>query len=409
MVQWTCFAGRRMIRAIRMRGKMRKRFWGVTAVSASLLILAAGSWFRPEAAHPDAPLPALAVVEGEGISAALLPPQPGLTALPMRITGRAAAGREGAVLQEWPGFHASARFEGREVWVRFADGINRWRVVLDGGRSARIEIAPPESQDLHLQGLGPGPHEIRVEKLSESHRPASFGGIFVQRAAAAPLPAPQPAPRLIEFIGDSDTVGFANGASRRDCSEAEVFAQTDTSRSFGPQLAQKLGADYRIIARSGIGLVRNYGGATPEATMRDLYALALPGEPEAARLPQPVADIIVTGLGSNDFGSTLTPAEPWADMAALGRDFGPALTEFLRARARENPGALQVLLAFGEYGAPLVDAYRQTLRSLQADGTRAVLVVLPRLERTACFWHPSAADHALVADSLAAAIRAAGL
>jgi phospholipase/lecithinase/hemolysin len=36
-----------------------------------------------------------------------------------------------------------------------------------------------------------------------------------------------------------------------------------------------------------------------------------------------------------------------------------------------------------------------------------VLVVLPRLDRHACFWHPTAADHALIARQIVTAILAA--
>ena len=388
---------------------MRKWLWSVAAVGAALLL--AAMWTPPRAGNsmpPLAPLLAVAGENGQRPEVRLTQPLPGLNEAPMQIGGRAAAGRDGGLRQEWPGFHVTARFDGSEVRVRFDDGINRWRVLLDGGRSGRIELALPERQDLLISGLAPGPHEIRVEKTSESFMPASFGGIFVGKSRATALPAP-PAPRpLIEFIGDSDTVGLANGATTRECSEAESFAATDTSRAFGPQLAAELGMDYRMIARSGIGLLRKYGGAAPETTMRLRYAMALPGDPTAARLPQPPADIVVTGLGSNDFGSDLQPGERWSDMSALSRDFAPALIEFLRARARENPGALQVLLAFGEYGAPLVTPYKAAQAALQADGIEATLVVLPDLERTACFWHPSAADHALIARSIISAIRASG-
>lgn len=388
---------------------MRKWLWSVAAVGAGLVLAAV--WTPPRAGHSVPPMPPLLVVAGDNgqrPEVRLTPPQPGLSAVPMQVGGRAAAGRDGGLRQEWPGFHVTARFDGSEVRVRFDDGINRWRVLLDGGQNGRIELAMPETQDLLISGLAPGAHEIRVEKISESFMPARFGGIFVDRSRATALPAP-PAPHpLIEFIGDSDTVGLANGATTRECSEAESFAATDTSRAFGPQLAAELGMDYRMIARSGIGLLRNYAGATPETTMRDRYALALPGDPAAARLPQPPADIVVTGLGSNDFGSDLQPGEPWADVPALSRDFAPALTDFLRARARENPGALQVLLAFGEYGAPLVAPYEAAQAALQAEGIDATLVVLPDLERSACYWHPSAADHMLIARSLVTAIRASG-
>lgn len=387
---------------------MRKRLFGLAATAATVLFTMI--WFWPKPERPQLPVPPVEVhaqPDGAKLAATLVAPLQGLTELPLLVTGRAAAGGKGALLQEWPGFHATARFRGDAVRVRFQDSANRWRITLDGGRLGQIELARPGSQDLEIRGLPPGVHEIRVEKISESSMPSSFGGIFADAGGEA-LPAPAPFARLIEFIGDSDTVGFGNSSKIRECSEEEVFAATDTSRSFGPQVAARLGTDYRIIARSGIGLLRNYGGAKPEATMTSRYAMALPSEPTASRLPQPVADIVVTGLGSNDFGSDLAPEEIWQDQQALSRDFAPRLIGFLRDRVRENPNALQVLLAFGEYGDPLVDPYRQAEAALRQDGTRVGLVILPKLERNACFWHPSASDHALIADRIIAVIEGLG-
>ncbi len=380
------------------------------AALAAVLVLFLILWFRPTPARPAVPIPPVSVVNGNAaltLSAALVAPQDGLLPLALLVNGRATGGSKGALKQEWPGFRASARFSGSAVWVRFQDGANRWRITLDRGRTGHVDLSRPGVQDLHIRGLRPGEHLIEVEKISESSMPASFGGILIDGAAEA-LPAPQAAARLIEFIGDSDTVGFANGAETRDCTEEEVFSATDTSRSFGPQVAAALGADYRIIARSGIGLVRNYGGAKPEAVMKLRYGVTLPSNPRATGLPQRPADIVVTGLGSNDFGSDFAPDEPWSDQQALSRDFEPALIGFLRDRVRENPAALQVLLAFGEYGDPLVKPYEAAEAALRADGARVVLVTLPELERSACFWHPSAQDHAMIAERLTQAITGAG-
>jgi len=80
------------------------------------------------------------------------------------------------------------------------------------------------------------------------------------------------------------------------------------------------------------------------------------------------------------------------------------LIAFLRDRVRENPGAIQVLLAFGEYGKPLLVPYQQAEAALKADGQQAVLITLPKLDRSACFWHPSAGDHDLIASWLTTAI-----
>lgn len=342
------------------------------------------------------------------IEAKLVPVEEGtnLIPLPVRVSGRMERQREaGGIRHEWPGLYAEARFRGRSVTVRFDDSINRFRITLDGGRGGLVETARPGSADLRLSGLAPGEHVIRAEKISESFAPAVFGGFFIGKEYDA-LPTPAGPSRLIEFIGDSDTVGYGGTAERRTCTAEQVFATTDSSRSFGPRVAAHFGADYRMIARSGIGLVRNSGGARAQ-TMPDQYPRALPNDGASVSTTEPTPDIVVVGLGSNDFGSPLQSGEPWRDRQALRQDFQTALIAFLRARHASHPAALVVLLAFGEYGEDLVGAHRAAEEALKLEGARVVLIVLPKLDRRGCHWHPSPRDHALIADKLTAAISAA--
>jgi hypothetical protein len=127
---------------------------------------------------------------------------------------------------------------------------------------------------------------------------------------------------------------------------------------------------------------------------------------EASRTRRPesrAADIVVVGLGSNDFGK-LREGEEWADEEALRADFEAALLGFMRGLREDNRSVLLILLAFGEYGEALMGAHRAAFEALRADGARVQLVILPELERDACDWHPSLADHAMIADRLIAAI-----
>ena len=118
------------------------------------------------------------------------------------------------------------------------------------------------------------------------------------------------------------------------------------------------------------------------------------------------ADILVIGLGSNDFGSDFAAGEPWSDKAALSAAFGPALARFAKARMDENAGARLVLLAFGEYGPDLTQAYQTASDMLRAGGIASDLVVLDKPQRNACAWHPSAADHTRIAQVLISVLKA---
>lgn len=319
---------------------------------------------------------------------------------PLRLEGGAQG--PGAIEHHWPGFYAEARFHGNAVSARFDDDINRMRIVVDDGAAAIIEISRIGRQDLTISGLGDGPHSIRVEKISESSGSASFGGFFVP--AADDVLAPPPGrKRLIEFIGDSDTVGYGNMSETRACSGETLYATTDTSNSFGPRVAAAMNADYRLIARSGIGLVRNYNGAEGE-TMPTLLRYAAPPATGADERLDDRSAVIVIGIGSNDFSPTFQPGEPWQDLKSMRTSFEPALIDLARERSKDNAGAAVVLLAFGEYGDELVGAYRVAEEALRADGIPTELTLLPKLERSACHWHPSLRDHALIADLLTQAI-----
>lgn len=366
------------------------------AIAATLAVaLAALLWWPADDPLPETPLPRMQISgTAETARIRLIPPESAGIPLPARLEGRRAETPSG-IWHQWPGFAAEARFDGTAIALRFEDGVNRLRVTLDGGAGGTVTLVRPGAAELSIAGLPPGPHGIRLETLGEAGQPARFDGFFLPPGGRA-LPPPAPALRRIAFIGDSDTVGYGGTVRNRDCSGEEVFATTDTTQSYPARVARALGAEAVVTARSGIGLVRNYGGADPGRTMARLYPLALPDGPA---LPETAlaADVIVIALGSNDFGTDLLPGEPWRDAAALRPDFEAALIAFLRARHAEAPGALLLLLSFTEYGAGITGAHRAAERALAAEGVRVALVELPKLDRRGCHWHPSPDDHALIA------------
>jgi len=328
-----------------------------------------------------------------------------LALLPTRVSGRVTNGSEPGTFQhQWPGVYAEARFRGGAVTVRFDDAINRARITIDGGAGGVVEVSRPGSADLRISGLAPVPHNIRMDKISESFSLASFGGFFVASDGDA-LPPPDARPKLIEFIGDSDTVGYGGRAQRRDCSADQVFAATDSTQTFVSRVAAHFQADYRIIARSGIKLMRHDGDAEPQMVER--YARALPDEADSTPAPEPAADIIVIALGPNDVVSNAPTHLVGRDRRRLSFEYQHALVDFVRAREGRNPQALFVLLAFSEYGNDLIDAHRAAEKALREGGARITLVVLPWRDRRGCHWHSSPRDHATTADRLIAAIAAA--
>lgn len=179
----------------------------------------------------------------------------------------------------WPGLVIHSRFDGTVAYLVFDDAVNRFRLTVDGARETALILTRPGRAVIELAGLAPGPHDITLEKLNESAAPAGFGGIWAK--AAAPE-APADRRPLIEFIGDSETLGYGNTAPGRDCTAEAVFLTTDSTAAFPARVAAALGGQARVIAQSGIGIVRNHQGLSPGITMTDLYPL---DEPTAAALP----------------------------------------------------------------------------------------------------------------------------
>lgn len=373
----------------------------LTALATSGLFAAGLLWAQaPRPAEGPLPPVLIAAQAPPGLAVDILAGAgpDAMQALPARIVGRAAPDGDWLVHQ-WPAFHASAAFHGHGVDVALDDAENRYRLSID---DTHILLTRIGRAIVRVRGLADGPHQIRLEKLSERAEPGRFGGFALPRQAMA-LPAPRP-DMLIEFVGDSDTVGYGNTAPGRDCSAEAQFLATDTSRAYGPITARALGADYRIIAASGIGLVRNLGGGR-DGSMSEIYPTAIPSRPDAPRAPELVADVIVIGLGSNDFARPSDQPQDSDEAQRLGEDFAASLLAFMRARRAEMPAARMVLLAFGEYGADLVAAHRIARDAFAAGGDHADLVVLPELARNGCHWHPSLNDHRVIADRLVDLLR----
>ncbi|USQ94255.1 SGNH/GDSL hydrolase family protein [Caulobacter sp. RL271] len=318
------------------------------------------------------------------------------TALPLNIGGRVAPAPAGSYDFGWPGVYFEGRFSGPSVEVAVNTGAEHLAVSLDGVRKA--ELTTSGETRLKLDALGAGEHVVRIDKLTESQTgSARFEGFFVGgQGRASPAPA---RPRRIEFIGDSHTVGYGVRSTSRDCTQQQVHDLTDTSLAFGPILAGRLDADYRIEAFSGRGVVRNYNGLAPGEPLPVLFPRLIPGqaEPRVAANDSWKPDIVVIGLGTNDFSTPLNPGERWADEAALRKDYRETYVAFVQGLKVSRPGARVFLIAGDTFADDVAEV---------AGRTGATAVRITDMDRGACHWHPSVADQKAMADRLQAAIAA---
>lgn len=320
-------------------------------------------------------------------------------ALAVHEGGRAVRDADGALRSGWPGVYYEARFNGTSVKVGVETRREAVRVLVDGVEKARL--TEPFTGRLSIDGLAPGDHVVRLERLTES-QPGEIRFLGFYTAEGQPLlPPPAARAKRIEFIGDSHSVGYGNTSATRECDGERVHVTTDTQQAYGPVLAKRLDADYRVIAWSGFGMVRNYAGNVPGESLPSIYWRAVPGE------AAPVADdgwkpqLIVIYLGTNDFSTPVKPGEAWADEAALRAAWRTRYAGFVKELAAKQPQARFLLV-----GGPSFDAdTRAVAASLNAGMKRPVAVVTTSaMELTGCNWHPSLKDHRGLADTLEGAI-----
>jgi lysophospholipase L1-like esterase len=322
------------------------------------------------------------------------------TALPVHVGGRAIHEADGSWRFGWPGVYFESRFRGTGVTVAVESPTEYFRVTVDGGES-EILIGPGNTRRT-INGLTAGEHIVRLDHLTESQQGGGRFLGFLPIAGDVPLPPPARA-RRIEYIGDSYTVGYGNAAPGRTCTRQQVHDYTDTSRAWGPLLAARLDADYRVNAYSGIGVVRNYDGAMAGQSMPTFYDRVVPGDaaPVEADAGGWRPQLIVISLGGNDFSTQLHPGEHWPDREALRADWRSHYVAFVRMLMARQPQARFLLMGHDPFFADV----EQVAAELNRTAARPVITLhYGDLELTGCDWHPSLADHRALADLLGAAV-----
>ncbi|HWU50672.1 MAG TPA: GDSL-type esterase/lipase family protein [Asticcacaulis sp.] len=321
-------------------------------------------------------------------------------ALPLTTGGRVAQDAHGYSFQ-WPGAYFEGRFKGSSATVHFAPSHDIFNIYLDGLKTQTVlASATPEV----VISAADGDHALRIERATEDQSQiAHFSGVTVPDAADI-LPAPAPEARQMEFIGDSYTVGYGNISPVQQCTREEVWATTNTSQAFGPVTAKHYNADYQVNAISGRGIVRNYNGSpgdpVPVAWPYQTFAKqALYNDPNWK--PQ----IIVIGLGTNDFTTPLNPDETWKTRDDLHKDYEATYVKFVQDLRAKKPQAFFILMATDQVDGEIQSEAQKVMAALQSAGeTRIAFLPMNNLSFGGCDWHPTIADDRKVSDELVAFI-----
>jgi len=218
---------------------------------------------------------------------------------PVRFSGRIGMSDKGLPVMYWPGTSVEAVFEGTSLAVVLNDetGQPYYNVVIDGNDDEPVVLDPEPGRHTYTvaSNLTAGTHSVQLFRRTEGEDgPTEFCGFILDETAS--LKAPPPAPvRRIEFFGDSITCGMGNEAP--DAAADNNNAERNNYLAYGAMTARALNADYRCIARSGIGVMISW------------FDLEMPGywdrlDPRSAKIRWDFStwtpDVVVVNLFQND-------------------------------------------------------------------------------------------------------------
>ena len=306
----------------------------------------------------------------------------------------------------YPGTQINARFTGTslKLWAKPHSGFfmaqiddaEPFKVSFMGERDSVVTIAT---------ALPQGCHTLRLMYVIEGYdlKP-DFRG-FVLDSGAQLLPPPALPERTIEFIGNSITCGYGNEAIVP--SDHFEYETENHYLTYAQLTCRALGARAHVVARSGIGVYRSYGGpktGTPENVMTTEYEYTnLYDRSERWDFSRYQPQLVCINLGTNDLSTNNY------DVSLLKA----AYKKFLQQVRSHNPKAKIVYLCGSMLGGKELDIARQTLNEVVDEAHKQGDNEVYRFDFTpsngslkyGADWHPSLWQHQLMASELTAYLR----
>ena len=220
----------------------------------------------------------------------------------IQYIGRISFQNPDAPVFTYPGTQINARFEGTSLRMKAKPMSGYFMVQIDGSKPYKVSFNAPKDSIVTLAtALRDEAHEVRIMYAIEGYqRLPEFRGFGLDEGRKL-LPPPAMPVRKIEFIGDSMTCGY--GVETTD--EKEDFSDETENHyyTYAALTARALKAQHVVVARSGIGIYRNYNGPkTGNADcMPRVYDQTLFGvESEKWDFGQYTPDVVCVNLGTND-------------------------------------------------------------------------------------------------------------
>ncbi|MFC8142095.1 GDSL-type esterase/lipase family protein [Streptomyces paradoxus] len=285
-----------------------------------------------------------------------------------------------AYTPHWAGAYYRAGFTGRTVKLKQRGTIDLWARIDNGPVTFYDDVKG--TVNLTPSALSPGNHTLQVnyQVVAGSYKgDAVFQGLVLDSGATTFAP-PAPA-KLVEFVGDSITVGTTSSQNART--------------AYGWLIGERLGVEHTQIAQGGaclvaaadgcVGLERQFTKLSPNAATPDW------------NFSRYRADAVVINLGTNDVGHGVSAAQ-----------FQSAYSSLLRKARAAYPQAW--IFALETFRGRFVPQTEAAVKAAVAGGDARVSFVdttgwLGSGDLTDSV-HPNDRGHRVIADRLAPVIAA---
>lgn len=308
----------------------------------------------------------------------------------------------------YPGVQVNVCFEGTELRMLCKPKSGYWMAQIDDAAPFKVGFTSRcDSVATLCTALPNGRHTARLTYCIEGwDLKPEFRGFVTDGRLVDPPALPS---RTIEFIGNSITCGYGNEAMKP--TDQYSYETQNYYYSYAHQTALRLNAVAHVVARSGIGVYRNYNGSrtgTPDNRMPAQYEYTLYAEKSAFRKQggsmderwdftrfQP--DVICINLGTNDLSTNNY------DTRLLKQGY-KNLLEMVR---RHNPHSKIVFLTGSMLQGKELDICKRLLNEVTTEAHEAGDQQVYRFDMTpqgslgyGADWHPSYEQHKKMADEL---------
>lgn len=320
-------------------------------------------------------------------------------------TGRISFANPEAPTFTYPGTQIMAAFEGTSLKLICKPQSGYFMAQIDQAEPFKVGFnAPKDSVVTIATALPDGRHTVRLMYCVEGLdlKPVFRGFVLDEgRQLQPPTPLPE---RKIEYIGNSITCGYGNESI--DKMNHFEYETENHYYSYAAETSRQLNAQHMVVARSGIGIYRNYNG--PRTGNKDCmpaqYDFTLFNDfKERWDFSRYQPDVVCINLGTNDLSTSNYDIKLYTS----------AYKKFLSTIRGHYPKAKIVLVTGCMLNGKELELQQKTLDQIQADAHKNGDSEIYRFDFTpqtgelyfGADWHPSLWQHQKMAGELTAYLR----